>query len=282
MWDVPSFDGGSPITGYMLEKKTFNRWTKVNKKPVKDLYFHVSDLVENEEYEFRVMAVNAAGTSKASETVRFVAKLPYDVPGKPGKPVVEELTAESATLSWAAPDKDGGSPITNYLVEMKVKGSRNWKSLTADQQNVKTSFNVTGLKEETEYEFRVMAENNAGPGPASDVTNAKYVEAIVFIKDLQDIKLTSIPKEVTFECELSKPNVPVAWYSGEKLLKRSEKYDIKATGSSHRLVIHNAIGEDVGQYTAVAAKDIKSSANLSVEGKNHAVICTLCSYVTIS
>ena len=266
LWERPEFDGGSPITGYILEKKTFNRWTKVTKKTIPDLHFHVSDLVENEEYEFRVMAVNAAGTSKASETVRFVAKLPYDVPGKPGKPVVEELTAETATLSWAAPDKDGGSPITNYLVEMKLKRDRNWKPLTADKNHTDTTFTVNGLKEETEYEFRVTAQNNAGLGAASDSTTAKYVEAIVFIRDLQDIKLTSIPKEVTFECELSKTNLSVEWYKGEKLLRRGEKYDIKVAGKVHSLIIRDASGKDMSEYTARVTKDVTSTAKLIVEG----------------
>ena len=266
-WQPPESDGGSPVTGYVLEKFAFKRWSKVTKKPIKDLFFHLTDLIENEQYEFRVMAVNDAGMSKPAETVRFVAKLPYDVPGKPGKPVVEELTAETATLSWVAPDKDGGSPITNYLVEMKVKGDRKWKPLTADKNHTDTTFTVTGLKEETEYEFRVTAENNAGPGPASDVTNARYEEAILFIRELQDIKLTSIPKDVTFECEISKANLPVEWYKGDKLLRRSEKYDIKATAGVHTLVIHEAIGEDVSQYSVVVTKDVKSSANLIVEGK---------------
>ena len=268
VWDRPESDGGSPITGYILEKLTFSRWTKVTKKPTPDLYFSVSDLVENEEYEFRVMAVNDAGTSKASETVRFVAKLPYDVPSKPGKPVVEELTAESATLSWAAPDKDGGSPITNYLVEMKLKRDRNWKPLTADKNMTKTTFTVTGLKEETDYDFRVTAENNAGLGTASDSASAKYVEAIVFVRDLQDIKLTSIPKEVTFECELSKTNLSVEWYKGDKLLRRGEKYDIKVTGKVHSLIIRDASGEDMSEYTARVTKDVTSTAKLIVEGMN--------------
>ena len=161
------------------------------------------------------MAVNEAGISKPSETIKFIAKLPYDVPDKPGQPVVDEITAESVTLSWAAPESDGGSPITNYLVEMKVKGDRKWKSLTAGQQHTDTTFTVTGLKEETDYEFHVTAENKAGQSSASDVTAAKYVEAIVFIRDLQDVKLTSIPKDVTFECELSKTNLTVEWYKGE-------------------------------------------------------------------
>ena len=213
------------------------------------------------------MAVNDAGTSKPAETVRFVAKLPYDVPGKPGKPVVEELTAETATLSWAAPDKDGGSPITNYLVEMKLKGDRKWKPLTADKNHTKTTFTVPGLKEETEYEFRVTAENKAGPGPASDVTNAKYVEAIFFIRDLQDVKLTSIPKDVTFECEISKTDLSVEWYKGEALIRKGDRYDVSVVGGVHSLVIHDATGEDMAEYTILVTKDLKSKAKLIVEGK---------------
>ena len=266
-WEPPEFDGGSPVTGYIIEKFAFKRWTKVNKKPVKDLSFHLTDLIENSEYEFRVLAQNEAGISKPSETVHFIAKLPYDVPGKAGKPVVDEITAVEASLSWASPESDGGSPITNYLVEMKVKGDRKWKALTSGQQLLETSYTVTGLKEETDYEFRITAENKAGPGPASEPTTAKYVEPIVFTKPLQDITLTSIPKEITFECEISKKGISVEWYKGDKIIKRSDRYDIVRDGCAHRLVIHDATGDDEAEYTVVISEDVKSSATLTVEGK---------------
>lgn len=66
-WDEPKYDGGSPITGYIVEKKetTAKRWTRVTRDPIRALplgnNWDVTGLLENALYQFRVIAVNAAG-----------------------------------------------------------------------------------------------------------------------------------------------------------------------------------------------------------------------------
>lgn len=67
-WDKPIKDGGSKITGYVVEKKPKDSdvWTRVADAPCLDNKYLVGDLVENSEMEFRVFAVNAAGLSEPS------------------------------------------------------------------------------------------------------------------------------------------------------------------------------------------------------------------------
>lgn len=65
-WSVPLNDGGSPITGYIVERKPYTltgegRWLKCNYTNVTDTRFTVTALGEGEEYEFRVIAKNANG-----------------------------------------------------------------------------------------------------------------------------------------------------------------------------------------------------------------------------
>jgi titin len=101
-----------------------------------------------------------------------------DPPGKPGKPVVEDLTEETAFLRWTPPEDDGGAPITNYIVEMKHPGDKKWT--VVDSKVPSMEFLVKGLTPETEYIFRVTAENKAGQGPPSDPSDlAKYGECCV-------------------------------------------------------------------------------------------------------
>ena len=58
---------------------------------------------------------------------------PADIPNPPaGKPVVSQVTKESLVLSWSGPNYDGGSPITNYRVEMSKAGLDKWKVLTSN------------------------------------------------------------------------------------------------------------------------------------------------------
>lgn len=78
-----------------------------------------------------------------------------------------DVTKDSITLKWLAPEKDGGSPIFNYAVEMRVSGNVRWVQASQNIKIPETSYKVTELMEGAEYEFRVMAENKAGLGPPS-------------------------------------------------------------------------------------------------------------------
>lgn len=180
-WEAPEFDGGSPITGYYVEKLSGTRWMKVTKKAISKCELTINDLIEGSDNEYRVIAENKAGLSKPSETTgRFKAKDPYEVPGKPESPEVTEITADSATLSWQPPSSDGGSPITNYIIEMKSRKDLKWKRINKDNVT-DTTFTVPGLTEEDEYEFRITAENKAGQGqPSKPSSPVKYGQYALF------------------------------------------------------------------------------------------------------
>ena len=60
--------------GYIIEKKdaNYDSWSRVNQVPSPATIFNVANLIEDREYEFRVIAVNEAGESRAASTVRKV------------------------------------------------------------------------------------------------------------------------------------------------------------------------------------------------------------------
>ena len=175
----PETDGGSPLTGYYVERRQgySSRFSRLNKAPIREPTFKVSDLIEGDEYEFRVVAENEAGCGKPSETTgTFTAKDPFNKPGKPGKPDVT-LEGDSASLSWIRPSDDGRSPITNYVVEMKGVGEIRWRVANAGEKTTKTSYVVRNLQPDMAYEFRVSAENKAGVGqPSAPSQSIKYGE----------------------------------------------------------------------------------------------------------
>ena len=52
-----------------------------------------------------------------------------DKPDRPGKPEVEDSDRDFITISWAAPRKDGGAPITGYNVERKDPRTGRWNKI---------------------------------------------------------------------------------------------------------------------------------------------------------
>lgn len=73
-WDKPEKDGGSPITGYYIERKERNSllWVKANDTVVRTTEYPCASLIEGLEYTFRVSAINRAGQGKASMKTDFV------------------------------------------------------------------------------------------------------------------------------------------------------------------------------------------------------------------
>jgi len=79
----------------------------------------VSNLLENNEYVFRVMAVNKFGQGEPSESQPVKAENPFSLPNKPGQPETSNVTRDSCVVSWGRPSSDGGAEITNYVIEKR-------------------------------------------------------------------------------------------------------------------------------------------------------------------
>ena len=92
-------------------------------------------------------------------------------------------------------------------------------------------------------------------------------DVIAFTKELEDVKVTKLPKTVIFTCELNKPSTQVTWYKNEQPLRRSQRMDIEAEGRVHRLTIKDISDADEADYSAVV-KNIKTAARLTVQSKN--------------
>ncbi len=68
-WAPPAFDGGAPITGYIVERKEprSQRWVRVNVKPVPEPEYKDDTVTTGREYQYRVLAINKAGNSEPSK-----------------------------------------------------------------------------------------------------------------------------------------------------------------------------------------------------------------------
>ncbi|XP_030613936.1 titin-like, partial [Archocentrus centrarchus] len=162
-WEAPEDDGGTPIVSYTLERREASKKTYM---PVMSgdnvLTCTVKDLFVNCEYYFRVKAINKVGAGEYLELRSPV--ITEEIKQKPDPPIQVEAhdpTSKSITVTWKAPDYDGGCPIQGYVIEKIEKDGDRYERVTP---NLVPGFSyvVTGLKEDMEYQFRVRAENAAG------------------------------------------------------------------------------------------------------------------------
>ena len=99
----------------------------------------------------------------------FIKLLCLDPPFAPRELSVVEYNVDYVTLSWAAPEHDGGSPIVGYVVEKRDSMMNMWSQAAKLDQNTLT-IKVTNLFEGQNYLFRVAAENQCGRGAFVELT----------------------------------------------------------------------------------------------------------------
>ena len=117
--------------------------------------------------------------------VSYYCNFVLDVPASPINLQAGEVTKSSVTLTWEAPEHDGGAPIVGYIVERSKAGGNRW--LKAHKKPVTdTVYTVTDLVENAEYDFRVVAENEAGIGkPCQPLGPVKAKDAYSMLYHIQ-------------------------------------------------------------------------------------------------
>lgn len=118
----------------------------------------IRDCQRNDAGKYTITLRNSAGSKDSSIFVRVVGK-----PGICTGPIkFKEVTADGATLKWGVPKDDGGSEITNYILEKRDSITNMWVTVSLAVET--NSHRVSGLHEGTQYIFRVSAENKYGVG----------------------------------------------------------------------------------------------------------------------
>ena len=164
-WMPPVSNGGSPITDYVVQWSVNGgtAWTTFNDGVSVAPTAVVTGLTNGSPFLFRVLAINAAGTSVSSAASSSVT--PRTAPGSPTG-VRGTGGIRQVSLVWASPASNGGAPVTDYLVQWSVNAGLSWTTFTR-RTSAQTSARVTGLLKGKSYIFRIAAINTAGVGAYS-------------------------------------------------------------------------------------------------------------------
>lgn len=148
---------------------------------------------------------------------RLAAVAPITVPGAPTDVVAAAVSTTEATLKWAAPANDGGSPVTNYRVEESVEGGA-WSAL-ADTSDALTTYDIPDLTPGATYRFRVAAINAVGVGDFSEPSPSITMPTLTAPGAVRDFTRGSFVKDgrtyrvtVRWKAPLDDGGAPVTGY----------------------------------------------------------------------
>uniref|UniRef100_A0A8C9UPH2 Myosin binding protein C2 n=1 Tax=Spermophilus dauricus TaxID=99837 RepID=A0A8C9UPH2_SPEDA len=178
VWEPPKYDGGQPVTGYLLErkKKGSQRWMKLNFEVFVETTYESTKMIEGILYEMRVFAVNAIGVSQPSMNTKPF--MPIAPTSAPQHLMVEDVTDTTTTLKWRPPDRIGAGGIDGYLVEDCLEGSEEW--LPANKEPVeRCGFTVKDLPTGARILFRVVGVNIAGRSEPATLVQPVTIREIV-------------------------------------------------------------------------------------------------------
>lgn len=260
MWSRPRSDGGAKITGYKVEWRSTTvggQWL-VTPYLIKDTRYTIHGLIPGDSYEFRVRAANLAGISEPSQPCKPITmKIKTAAPSGQSAPKVISVGKTWCDLRWSAPDDDGGSPITGYTIEKKEKTSASWRKCS-DILLKLNEFQVTGLQEFGQYEFRVTAHNAHGasqPSPPTPMTKIAEIsggEKPDFVRRLQ---AQDVPRgrECTLECEAhGTPEPDCRWLKNGKDITENPRYEVSICNGVFKLTLRHFEWEDEGEYCCEA------------------------------
>ncbi|KAM9164508.1 stonustoxin subunit alpha-like isoform 4-T5 [Pangshura tecta] len=161
----------------------------VTEKPKSKVWFEEKEIYQKARKSARSLShfVNA---NKSNGTTRFiVASVPdkdnpgtaiylyedgelistnFEPPSKPLPALIDGIRHDRVQLTFN-PAAYGRAAISGYRAEYRIVGQENWTAV--DVNNTQETFTVTGLRANTEYQFRYAAVSKPGLSESSDVSD---------------------------------------------------------------------------------------------------------------
>jgi hypothetical protein len=177
LWTAPASDGGSPIVTYLAQSETGGY--SCTPRPV-TAGMCVIDGLPDGKHRFSVVAINAAGSSPASDpSNRITIDTTAPVVSAPvlGFRVGRSLSGTSVPVKVAWTGTDNVSGIAAYTLERSADGGASYTGLSLDSPTA-TSRSTTLAAGITSHRFRVKAMDAAGNASAPKAGPAMTVSLV--------------------------------------------------------------------------------------------------------
>ncbi|XP_041643297.1 neogenin 1a isoform X9 [Cheilinus undulatus] len=195
-WRPPAEPHGDELTySVFYSQEGTSRERVVNTSRPGEMQVTIQNLMPDTKYRFRVVAHNSNGQGESSAALKVATQAEVQVPGPAPNLQAVSNTPTSVSLSWDKP-LTGNGEIVTYKLYYTDKSVGNEQDVDIDGQ----SYTLTGLKKNTEYSFRVVANNKHGPGVSTED---------VIVRTLSDVP-SAPPQNLTLEVQNSR-SVMLRW-----------------------------------------------------------------------
>src|SRR2546426_1007593 len=169
-WTEPSNIGSILLSGYKIERSTDggSHWTTIvsNTGSAATTYAN-KGLASGITYTYRVSAITVSLLTSSPSNIASATT--FTVPRAPTGLTSTASLSSQINLSWTAPTKNGGSPITNYKIYKSTSSVTKTGYVNVGNVN---SYTNTGLTPGVTYFYKVRAVNSAGLSPLSNEASA--------------------------------------------------------------------------------------------------------------
>uniref|UniRef100_A0A914UY65 Twitchin n=1 Tax=Plectus sambesii TaxID=2011161 RepID=A0A914UY65_9BILA len=166
-WEKPHNDGGAPITGYVIEKKSKHsrEWTKAAETSGANCTGTVTGLKENEEYEFRVRAVNKAGPGEPSDPSQKVIAKPRFLKPRIDREAMKSITIKvGQSCEFDVPVR--GEPPPTLVWTFKDQPCDQDKNIKVHNEDYRTQFWLKSATRAHAGKYTLTATNDSGTDKA--------------------------------------------------------------------------------------------------------------------
>jgi hypothetical protein len=152
----------------------------------------ITGLTQGRVYNFRVTAYNAITESVPSNTIDLLTENP---PAKPSNLVATVTATTKGRLNWL----DNSDVEVDYHIEQSsTSATAGFTDIAQVGENIIT-YEVTGLTSNTQYWFRVRAENSSGFSSYSNVATMVTLAAIAAPTNLVCIPISGTVMDIYFD-----------------------------------------------------------------------------------
>ncbi|XP_072466524.1 myosin-binding protein C, fast-type [Notamacropus eugenii] len=271
VWDPPKYDGGEPVTGYLMERKKKGslRWMKLNFEAFPETTYESTNMIEGILYEMRVFAVNAIGVSQPSMNTKPF--MPIAPTSEPLHLIVEDVTDTTTTLKWRPPDRIGAGGIDGYVVEYCLEGSEDWVAANTEPVE-RCGFTVKNLPTGAKILFRVVAVNIAGRSEPATLVQPVTIREIAqqpkirLPRHLRETYFRKVGEPLNLVIPFQgKPRPQVIWTKSGAPLDTSRVH-IRTSDMDTVFFVRQAALSDSGEYElSVQIENMKDTATIRIQ-----------------